>query len=50
MPHGSSAALRCASLPGEAKETLVGSDLSLTLGVGADAWLESWWADPAARC
>jgi divalent metal cation (Fe/Co/Zn/Cd) transporter len=42
--------LGSAALRAEAKETLACSYLSLTLvvGLGANAWLGWWWADPAA--
>ncbi len=38
------------NLEAEAKETLACSylSLSLLLGLGANAWLEWWWADPVA--
>jgi len=43
-------ALGSASLRAEAKETLACAYLSLTLllGLGANAWLGWWWADPVA--
>ena len=42
--------LGSAALRAEAKETLACSYLSLTLvvGLGANAWLGWWWADPTA--